>query len=445
MKETSSSSTISTRLQRIAKLAKDMPAMAFTTLAHHIDMDVLREAHRLTRKDGAVGVDGQTAAEYTKNLEVNLQSLLDRAKSGRYRAAPVRRVHIPKGDGSKTRPIGVPTFEDKILQRAVLMLLEPIYEQDFVEWSYGFRPGRSAHDALAATWSALMNMHGGWVIEVDIESFFDELDHDHLRTFLRRRVQDGVLSRLLGKWLAAGVLEGGVIEKPASGTPQGGVVSPLLANVYLHEVFDRWFEDEVRHRLQGRVFVVRYADDIVMVCSAEADARRVMEVLPKRFGRFGLRLHPDKTRMVEFRQPRWSQRRRRPGQGSFDLLGFTHFWMRSRRGTWVIRQKTARDRFHRAVRRLWEWCRDHRHWPVAVQHRILSAKLRGHDAYYGVTGNSSTLAKLRHQVRRAWRRWLDSRSQRARMYWPRFRRLLERYPLPGPVAVRSVHRLTANP
>lgn len=199
MTETSGSNTISTRLHRIAELARRAPDMAFTTLAHHIDMDLLREAYRRTRKDGAVGIDGQTADEYAANLEANLRSLLDRAKSGRYRAPPVRRVHIPKGDGSKTRPIGVPTFEDKLLQRAVLMVLEPIYEQDFVDWSYGFRSGRSAHDALAATWKALMEMHGGWVIEVDIESFFDELHHDHLRSFLRRRVQDGVLTRLLGK------------------------------------------------------------------------------------------------------------------------------------------------------------------------------------------------------------------------------------------------------
>ena len=442
MTETSSFGTISTRLQRVADLARAAPDMAFTTLAHLIDMDLLREAHRRTRKDGAVGIDGQTADEYAANLEVNLQSLLDRAKSGKYRAPPVRRVHIPKGAGSKTRPIGVPTFEDKILQRAVLMVLEPIYEQDFVDWSYGFRPGRSAHDALDATWKALMEMHGGWVIEVDIESFFDELDRDHLRTFLRQRVRDGVLSRLLGKWLAAGVIEDGVVTRPSSGTPQGGVISPLLANIYLHEVFDRWLEDEVRPRLRGHAFVVRYADDIVIVCSVEVDARRVMEVLPKRFGRFGLCLHPDKTRMVEFRQPPWGQRRPRPGQGTFDLLGFTLFWGLSRRGRWIVRRKTARDRFRRAVRGLWEWCRDHRHWPLAIQHRLLSAKLRGHDAYYGMTGNGLRLAALRYEVTRAWRYWLNRRSQRGLMTWTRFLRLLDRYPLPAP---RVVHRRAASP
>jgi RNA-directed DNA polymerase len=306
MTETSSFSTISTKLHRIAKLAGEAPQLAFTTLAHHMDEAFLLEAYRRTRKDAAAGVDGQSAEEYAANLEENLRSLLDRAKSGKYRAPPVRRVQIPKSDGSKTRPIGIPTFEDKVLQRAVVMLLEPIYEQDFVDWSFGFRPERSAHQALSAVREGLMQMRGGWVLEVDITSFFDELGHEHLRGFVRKRVRDGVLLRLLGKWLNAGVCENGVVVTSDEGTPQGGVVSPLLANIYLHEVFDRWFEDEVRPRLRGHAFVVRYADDITMAFSSELDARRVMEALPKRFGRFGLRLHPEKTRLVEFRRPPWS-------------------------------------------------------------------------------------------------------------------------------------------
>jgi RNA-directed DNA polymerase len=440
MARTPSPTTISTKLQRIANLAREAPQLAFTTLAHHIDIALLREAYRRTRKDAAVGIDGQTAAEYAKDLEANLRALLDRVKSGKYQAPPVRRVHIPKGSGSKTRPIGVPTFEDKILQRAVVMILEPIYEQDFVPWSYGFRPGRSAHQALAGTSEALMQMHGGWVLEVDIESFFDELDHGHLRGFLRRRVRDGALLRLLGKWLNAGVLEDGVITTPDKGTPQGGVVSPLLANIYLHEVFDRWFEDEVRPRLRGRAFVVRYADDIAIVFRNESDARRVMEVLPKRFARFGLRLHPQKTRLVGFERPGHLCKRPAPGQGTFDLLGFTHYWARSRRGKWIVRRKTARDRFNRAARRIWEWCRDRRHQPIAVQHQTLSAKLRGHDAYYGITGNAPMLSWLRRKVKYAWRFWLNRRSQRARMTWEKFSRVLERYPLPEPRVVHSIYR-----
>ena len=278
--------------------------MVWTTLAHHIDLELLREAYRLTRKDGATGVDGQTAQEYEENLEENLKTLLERLKSGTYQAPPVRRVYIPKGDGKKSRPIGIPTFEDKILQRAVVMVLEAVYEQDFLECSYGFRPCRSAHQALAALWQELMRVGGGFVIELDIEKFFDTLDHRHLREFLDKRVRDGVIRRVIGKWLKAGVLEGGEVQETESGTPQGGVISPLLANIFLHEVLDKWFEQEVKPRMKGSAFLVRYADDALMVFSLEKDAKRVMAVLAKRFGRFGLSLHPEKTRLVDFRRPK---------------------------------------------------------------------------------------------------------------------------------------------
>jgi RNA-directed DNA polymerase len=438
MKETPNSTDISTKLQRIAELARKAPELAFNTLAHHLTIELLTEAHRRTRKDAAVGIDGRSAADYAKNLKGNLQSLLDRVKSGTYRAPPVRRVYIPKDDGSKTRPIGIPTFEDKILQRAVVMILEPIYEQDFKNWSYGFRPGRSAHQAVRAADSTLTKMIGGWVLEVDIQSFFDELDHAHLRAFLRKRVRDGVLLRLIGKWLKAGVLEDGAIRTQTMGTPQGGVISPLLANIYLHEVFDRWFEDEVRPRLQSFAFVIRYADDIMIAFKSEEDARKVMRVLPKRFNRFGLRLHPDKTRLVDFRHPRMPMRRGGGAdkRGSFDLLGFAFYWGLSRNGFWVVRQKTARKRQARALRRLHEWCRKSRHWPVEKQHQILVKKLRGHDAYYGISGNLLMLKRLRHEVKRVWWFWLSRRSQRARMTWERFHRLLKRYPLPQ---ARIVH------
>jgi group II intron reverse transcriptase/maturase len=236
--------------------------MAFTSLAYLIDIDWLKEAYRRTRKDGAVGVDGVTAEEYEQDLEGNLQRLLDRVRSNTYRAPPVRRVHIPKGGSTtETRPIGIPTLEDKILQRAVVMLLEPIYEQDFMDCSYGFRPGRSAHQALESFRGQLMSCRGGRVLEVDIRKFFDHLDHGHLRAFLQRRVRDGVLLRLIGKWLKAGVMEDGCVSYPDSGSPQGGVVSPLLSNIFLHYLLDLWFEREVNPRLQDRVFLVRYADD----------------------------------------------------------------------------------------------------------------------------------------------------------------------------------------
>src|SRR5262249_53031091 len=270
------------------------PTAVLTTLAHHIDTDLLREAYRRTRKDGALGVDGKSAAEYASRLDDNLRALLDRAKNGTYKAPPVRRGYIPKADGKQQRPIGIPTFEDKVLQRAIVMVMEAVYEQDFLPCSYGFRPRRSAHDALQATHAALMSMAGGWVLEVDIRKFFDTVDHGKLREVLSQRVRDGVLLRLIGKWLNAGVLEERKLTFPEAGTPQGGVISPLLANVYLHEAVDRWFASDVLPRLRGPAQLIRYADDMVFVLACEQDARRLLDVLPKRFEKYGLTLHPDK-------------------------------------------------------------------------------------------------------------------------------------------------------
>lgn len=438
--------SVSTKLLRIAELAKRAEGRAFNSLAHFIDIDWLREAHGRTRTTGATGVDGQTAEEYTANLEENLRSLLDRAKSGAYRAPPVRRVHIPKGDGSKTRPIGVPTFEDKILQRAVAMVLEAVWETEFVDGSYGFRPGRSAHQALESLWKQSMRIGGGWVIDADIRGFFDTLDHARLMEMLRQRVQDGVLLRLVGKWLNAGVMEDGQVTHPETGTPQGGVISPLLANIYLHEVLDTWFEQEVKPRLRGGAFLVRYADDFVIVCDREDDARRVLDVLPKRFGKYGLTLHPEKTRLVPFSRPR-------PkgggddgdGPGTFDLLGFTHRWARSRKGRWVVTQTTAGSRFTRAVRTVATWCRDNRHLRVAEQHEALGRKLRGHCGYYGITGNARALARYSYELTKSWWKWLNRRSQRSRMTWEVFLAMVRRNPLPSPRAVHSVLRHAANP
>ena len=425
------SSTISTRLQRIAELARQMPARALTNLSHHIDVEWLKEAYRRTRKDGATGVDGTTAARYAANLEENLRSLLERAKSGTYRAPPVRRVYIPKGTGKETRPLGIPTFEDKVLQRAVAMALEAVYEQDFMPCSFGFRPGRSAHQALQALWDATMKMSGGWVVEVDIRKYFDSIDHARLREILRQRVRDGVLVRLIGKWLNAGVMEEGRLSHPEAGTPQGGVISPLLANIFLHEILDTWFARDVLPRLSGRAVLFRYADDFVILFSDEADARRVYDVLPKRFGRYGLTLHPNKTRLIDFRKPRPPNG---DGPGSFDLLGFTHVWARTRRGGFAVQRRTARGRFKRALQRVALWCREHRHRPIPEQHTTLSRMLRGHCAYYGITWNSHALLRFRRAMERLWVKWLGRRSQRARMTFERFRKLPA---LPPALAIHS--------
>jgi len=424
--------------------------MGFTSLAYLMDVGWLREAFQRIRKNGAPGVDGQTWAEYAKDLETNLQSLLNRTKSGTYRAPPVRRVHIPKaGSTTETRPIGIPTLEDKVLQRAVVMLLEPIYEHDFHDGSYGFRPGRSAHQALEALWKQAMDVGGGWILEVDIRKFFDTLDHAHLRTFLQKRVRDGVLKRLIGKWLKAGVMEDGSVSYPDAGSPQGGVISPILANVFLHYVLDTWFEEEVKPRLRGRAYLIRYADDFVMGFTREDDARRVMAVLPKRFGKYGLAIHPEKTRLVPFQRPaRTARGHGKNGSdlpGTFTLLGFTHYWGRSRKGRWVVKRKTASKRLSRAVRSIAQWYRWNRHRPVAEQHHTLSQKVRGHYAYYGITGNGRALAGFLDAVKRSWRKWLDRRNRKREMDWDKFNRLLAQYPLPSPKIVHSVYAHAANP
>jgi RNA-directed DNA polymerase len=394
-------------------------------------MPFLEEAFRRTRKDGARGVDGVSAETYEKELQGNLKSLLDRAKSGLYRAPPVRRVHIPKATGKETRPLGIPTFEDKVLQRAVAMVLEAVYEQSFLDCSYGFRPRRSAHQLLQALWPTLTRTRGGWVIEVDIRRYFEAIPHDALMKVIRQRVVDGVLLRLIGKWLNAGVLEAGEISTPESGTPQGGVISPLLANIFLHTVLDQWFEREVKPRLRDRSTLFRYADDAVLVFADKSDAERVFAVLHKRFERFGLALHPDKTRLLEFRRPdSRSKSDGSQGPSTFDLLGFTHYWGLSRSRTWVVKRKTAKDRFVRALRRIAVWCKEHRHAPISEQHRMLSRKVQGHYQYFGIPGNSVALNRLRHGVKRAWFKWLRRRSQRARLTWTTFERTHKRFPLP---------------
>jgi group II intron reverse transcriptase/maturase len=422
--------------------------MGFTSLAYFIDLDWLVEAFNRTRKDGAVGVDGQDGADYAVDLMGNLQSLLDRAKSGTYQAPPVRRTYIPKaGSATETRPLGIPTFEDKVLQRAVVMVLEAVYEQDFKDGSYGFRPGRSAHQALDSLWRQTMAIGGGWIVDVDIRKFFDTIDHGHLRDFLQRRIRDGVLLRLIGKWLNAGVLEDGCFTHPETGSPQGGVISPMLSNIFLHHVLDDWFEREVQPRLKGRSFLIRYADDFVMGFSCEEDARRVMDVLPKRFEKYGLTIHPEKTRLVPFERPggdsKGAATEARTPPGTFDLLGFTHYWARSRQGTWVVKRKTSPSRFRRGLSALTLWCRLNRHRELEDQHRTLSQKLMGHFAYYGITGNSSALNRFRAAATWIWKRWLSRRRRGGGMTWDRLNRFLKRHPLPPAIAVHSVCRPVA--
>lgn len=444
MDEAQDSQPVSTRLQLIADLARQHPDWSFTNLSQHLKMDLLQAAYERVRKDGAVGIDGQTSVAFSLELDENLGRLLEEAKSGRYRAPPVKRVYIPKGDGNEKRALGLPTFADKVLQTAVTMLLTPLYEQDFLDCSYGYRPNRNAHQALKQIFQGVM---GGarWIIEADIRKFFDNLGHEELRKILDRRVRDGVIRRLIDKWLNAGVMEGLELSRPESGTPQGGVISPLLSNIYLHEVLDVWFEKMVKPVMHGRVHLVRYADDFVMMFEREDDARRVYDVLPKRFAKYGLALHPDKTRLLDFRpetvlsESKDNDKDDR-GARTFNFLAFTHHWGRSRAGRAVVKQVTARDRFRRSLKRLREWCVANMHRPIEDLLRILGFKLKGYDGYFGITGNYPRVVRFHRMAERVLYAVLNRRSELGGFTWQQLHGLLARHPLPRASLPRSVFR-----
>jgi group II intron reverse transcriptase/maturase len=431
-----SSPTVTPKLQRIAAQATHDHGRVFTTLAHLIDEDFLREAYRQTKKASAPGIDGVTAQAYADHLDENLHDLYERLRSGRYQAAPVERVWIEKEDGGQ-RPIGKPTFEDKIVQRAVAMLLEAIYEQDFYDCSYGFRPGRSPHAALHALREQCMQEGIGWIVDADVSGYFDSIDRTRRREVLRQRVNDGRILCLIGKWLRAGVMEEGELSHPETGVVQGGVISPVLANVFLHHVLDEWFAREVRPRMKGRCFLLRFADDFVIGCAREADARRIMAVLPKRFARFGLSIHPEKTALIGFRKPDTRQGPA-PGNGTFDFLGLTHYWTQSRRGFWVIKRRTASKRLRRTKKALWRWCRTNRHAPLTYQYQMLCLKLRGHFRYYGIRGNFRLLEEVLRFAEQAWRYWLSRRSSKSAIGWEKFQQLLKTYVLPTPKIVHHI-------
>jgi RNA-directed DNA polymerase len=421
---------MSPALVRVAERAKREPDGQFHSLAHLIDELALACAYYRQREDAAVGVDGVTKEQYGQNLGPNLQDLHQRLRSQRYRHQPIRRVHIPKDNG-KTRPLGISAFEDKIVQDAVREVLQAVYEQDFLDCSFGFRPGRSAHDAIRALHRAVDRGEVNWVLEADIMSFFDNVDRKALRELLQKRVVDGSMDRLIAKCLHVGVLDGAEFSTPDTGTAQGSVLSPLLGNIYLHYVLDLWFTHEVQPRLQGRACLIRYADDFIIGFECRADAERVGAVLPQRLQRYGLTLHPDKTRLLDFRQPPAAQGSGR-GPGTFDFLGFTLYWRRTRRGRWRLACKTRRARLGRAIRTVYAWCRSHRHDEVEVQHAALSSRLRGHYSYFGVNGNLRSLACLLYHACHAWYKWLRRRSQRTRLNWARYEDLLRSFPLPRP-------------
>lgn len=421
---------MSPELLKVAERAKREPDGQFHALAHLIDELALHRAYYRQREDAAVGVDEVTKEDYGQDLMDNLQNLHERLKTQRYRHQPIRRVHIPKDNG-KTRPLGLSAFEDKIVQDALREVLQAVYEQDFLDCSYGFRPGRSAHGAIRALHLAADRGELNCVLEADIVSFFDSINRKALLGMLQERVADGSLLRLVSKCLHVGVLDGVEFSTPDVGTAQGSILSPLLGNIYLHYVLDRWFTQEVKPRLRGKACLIRYADDFIIGFEYREDAERVMAVLPQRMQRYGLALHPDKTRLLDFRRPPAAQQDGK-GPGTFDFLGFTLYWRRTRGSQWRLACQTRRARLRRAIQAVYAWCRDHRHEAVVVLHAALRSRLQGHYNYFGVNGNLRRLACLLWHARRAWRKWLRRRSQRTRLNWARFKDLHRDFPLPEP-------------
>jgi len=421
---------MSPQLLKVVERAKREPEGRFNSLAHLMDVPALERAYRRMRNDAAAGVDGVTKEDYGQDLERNLRDLHERMKAKRYRHQPIRRVHIPKGQG-QTRPIGIAAFEDKLVQDVIREVLEAIYEQDFLDCSHGFRPKRSAHDAIRTLDRIVHRGEVSWILEADVLSFFDSLDRKKLKEMLEIRVADGSLLRLIGKCLHVGVLDGVELSTPETGTAQGSVLSPLLGNVYLHYTLDLWFEQEVKPRLRGKATLIRYCDDFIIGFEQEDDARRVMAALGKRLERFGLALHPDKTRLIPFRRPPAGQKGGK-GPATFDFLGFTLYWARSSKGRWGMFCKTRSASLRRAIQSVYQWCRRHRHRSVKDQHVALTRRIQGHFNYFGVSGNSRCLLLILEQAERSWYKWLCRRSQRKRLTWERFQDLLRDFPLPQP-------------
>ncbi len=427
MSAASTTTNTSTKLRAVAARARN-PQAQFHALAYLIDTATLRRAFQHLRANAAVGVDGVTKEQYGQNLEENLQNLHRRLKEGRYRHQPIRRVHIPKDDG-KLRPLGISTTEDKIVQGALTEVLQTVFEPLFMDGSYGCRPNRRPHDAMRALDRAATQGRVNWVYEADIRAFFDHLNRKTVLDLIQTRVPDGSLLRLVGKCLHVGVLDGEEFSKPEVGTPQGSILSPLLGNVYLHFVLDAWFAREVQPRLKGKALLVRYCDDFVIGFELKEDAERVATVLPKRMERFGLTLHPEKTRLIRFERPPRTQTSGK-GPGTFDFLGFTCYWKRTLKGRWQMALKTRHGRLRKSLRAIYEYCRDHRHNPVKDQHASLVSKLQGHFNYYGVNGNLRCLQMVKWYAEKAWFKWLSRRGQKHPLTWERFEDLLVSLPLP---------------
>jgi group II intron reverse transcriptase/maturase len=418
--------------------------MKFTALLHHVDVGALRRSFDRQKRNASAGVDGETVASYEPNLQENLEALHDRVHSGRYRPEPIRREYIPKADGGE-RPLGILTLEDKIVQGAVAEVLSVIYEEEFMDSSLGFRPGRSPHDALRAVQNGLLNEPVNFMLDADIRSFFDSVDHERMLRVLAQRIADRRILRLIEQWLRIGVLESGECQVSEAGTPQGAPISPLLANIYLHYALDRWVERWKRPPTRGPMIYVRYADDFVMGFKHQRDAEAMLVALKERMAQCGLALNEAKTRLIEFgrfaAERRAVRGERRPE--TFDFLGFTHYCSETRRGRFMVKRKTQSKRMRRKLKELRREAKRRMHTPVADQHQWLSGVLRGHYAYYGLPCNHHRLSRFYWEVTDLWHRALRRRDRERSLTWQRFTELLEVFPLPKPRITHHRHTVQA--
>lgn len=419
---------------QIAERARKHKQVALTNVSQFIDVAMLRNSYQSLNKNSSPGVDGKFWHNYSLESQFRLPGLLTEFKQGSYVAPSIRRVYIPKGKMEK-RPLGIPTIEDKILQESVRRVLNPIYEEEFKDFSFGFRKGYSAHKAIEFMFKEVSFKGLHYVIDADIKNYFGSIDHAMLREFFDKRVVDGVIRKMINKWLKAGILEDKQLSYPESGTPQGGLVSPLLSNIYLHYVLDEWFEEQIQPLLTGKSSIIRYADDFVLCFANSTDAERVMEVLPKRFEKFKLKLHPDKTKIVNLNC------KRGVGDRSFDFLGFTHYLSKSRKGKVVLKRKTSSKKFSLALSKTQDWIKSNRHRKLKELIPELNAKLRGHYNYYGITFNGKGIDSYFEQVKRILLKWLNRRGGKPAWNWDRFNQLIKEWlPLFKPKIYHSYQR-----
>ncbi len=418
-----------TKFSCIKRKAQENPAEVFTSLAHHLTEEYLLTSFRKLRKSAASGVDEVNAHEYELDLILRIENLHTRLKSGCYHAPNIRRVWLDKGNG-KQRPLGIGTTEDKIVQRAVADILNLIYEQDFYEFSYGFRPKRSARQALHSLRQQCMKRKIKWVLDCDIQGCFDNFDHTILLSLLSKRIKDKRLMQLIKQWLKVGVVDGESLQISKMGTPQGNIISPLLCNVYMHYALDKWMYETIRPLLKGEMFLIRYADDFIIGFEYEEDALRVNQTLSKRMGKYGLTIHPEKSKLIKF-SPDGNNK-----PPTFDFLGFTHYWSKSQRGNWVIKRKTRQKKMQAIVQNMKDTCRIHKHEKLKDQSKILKSKLRGLYQYFGIRGNFISINRMYQIAIYAWFKWLNRRSQRKSYTWKGYWELLKYFNLPKP---RIIH------